>query len=231
MPKDWIVYPGADPSAFPVVVALPGLGETATTFPPALFAPLQAHGLTCVAVTYGPASVKSVPAMAADTWAGIRSLFGDIPVPVVLMGWSLGGFVAQTMTRNNPGPDVVVGVVLAATGCGKISTMLKGMRLKSIPKPPQMGKMLFDPAWFEQALSIFRMDVPCAPLKVPVLIVHGDDDGVLPLHNAQTLYAANDPQATLLVLPGVPHGVFSVDPALVGAKIQQWIHSPMKPVL
>jgi len=44
-------------------------------------------------------------------------------------------------------------------------------------------------------------------LIVPTLIVHGDDDQIVPIADSALLSAKIIPNATLKVYPGAPHGL------------------------
>ncbi len=56
-------------------------------------------------------------------------------------------------------------------------------------------------AWLED----FRDDVKA--IKVPVLVIHGDSDKVVPLENSGARISALVPTATLHVVEGGPHGI------------------------
>ena len=44
-------------------------------------------------------------------------------------------------------------------------------------------------------------------MKVPTLIIHGDDDQIVPLQTTAKAAAKLAPQARLEVIPGAPHGL------------------------
>lgn len=52
----------------------------------------------------------------------------------------------------------------------------------------------------------FRKEL--ANLKLPVLVIHGDDDAIVPIAASGNAAAAGIPGATLTVYPGAPHGLF-----------------------
>jgi 3-oxoadipate enol-lactonase len=59
-------------------------------------------------------------------------------------------------------------------------------------------------------------------IKCPVLIVHGDQDVLVPLENAN-LIKRQIPQAELFVVPGAGHSFSAVDPVGVHQRITQWL--------
>ena len=54
---------------------------------------------------------------------------------------------------------------------------------------------------------------------VPALVVHGDDDQIVPIIASGPLSAKLIPNATLKIYPGAPHGVHSTNPGLVNADL------------
>jgi len=54
---------------------------------------------------------------------------------------------------------------------------------------------------------------------VPTLILHGDDDQIVPIVASAPLSAKLVPNATLKIYPDAPHGVHSTDPELVNADL------------
>lgn len=47
----------------------------------------------------------------------------------------------------------------------------------------------------------------------PVMLVHGDDDRLIPARNSEQLYAAAGEPRTILIIPGGGHGAYLADPA------------------
>ena len=106
------------------LLALPGLGGNGLIFPSqfldaagaALDAPL------CLSATYALPFGKTLTEAGNAVWAALRGLhplcptLPGLPVrEVVLMGYSMGGFVAQVMAADPPADFRVVGVVLIST--------------------------------------------------------------------------------------------------------------------
>jgi non-heme chloroperoxidase len=54
---------------------------------------------------------------------------------------------------------------------------------------------------------------------VPTLILHGDDDQIVPIIASAPLSAKLVPNATLKIYPGAPHGVHSTNPEMVNADL------------
>jgi hypothetical protein len=81
---------------------------------------------------------------------------------------------------------------------------------------PQLVRYLAPHAWARPLAPLmgFRMGAPNIPrpldvvgnIRVPLLLIHGDRDSIVPVRNAYLLHDQN-PAATLRIYPGVGHGV------------------------
>jgi non-heme chloroperoxidase len=60
---------------------------------------------------------------------------------------------------------------------------------------------------------------------VPTLILHGDDDQIVPIGASALLAAKLVPGATLKIYPGLPHGMCSTHKALVNADLLAFLRS------
>ncbi len=52
-------------------------------------------------------------------------------------------------------------------------------------------------------------------IGIPVLVLHGDDDQIVPIADSALLSAKLLPNATLKVYPGLPHGMCTTHPELI----------------
>ena len=52
-------------------------------------------------------------------------------------------------------------------------------------------------------------------IDIPVLVLHGDDDQIVPIADSALLSAKLLPEATLKVYPGLPHGMCTTHPELI----------------
>ena len=60
-------------------------------------------------------------------------------------------------------------------------------------------------------------------ITVPTLVLHGDDDQVVPYKNAGLLQAELLPNATLKIYPGYPHGMLTVNADVLNADLLAFI--------
>jgi non-heme chloroperoxidase len=60
-------------------------------------------------------------------------------------------------------------------------------------------------------------------LKIPVLFLHADDDQIVPIDDAAKIGHTLVPGSTLVILPGQPHGMCTVDSDAVNAEILKFI--------
>jgi non-heme chloroperoxidase len=69
----------------------------------------------------------------------------------------------------------------------------------------------------------FRKDLEA--VDVPTLIIHGDDDQVVPIDVGGKASAARIPGATLTVYPGAPHGITDTHKERLGADLLAFVNS------
>jgi non-heme chloroperoxidase len=62
-------------------------------------------------------------------------------------------------------------------------------------------------------------------IDVPVLILHGDDDQIVPIDDSARLSAKIVTSATLKVYPGAPHGMCSTHKEQVNADLFAFVKS------
>ena len=74
--------------------------------------------------------------------------------------------------------------------------------------------------WRREAAR-FRFDGPDpAPIERPILVIHGDDDRVIPLEVGEWIHA-RAPRSELLVVKGGSHALPATHPALVADRIEE----------
>jgi non-heme chloroperoxidase len=62
-------------------------------------------------------------------------------------------------------------------------------------------------------------------ITVPTLVLHGDDDQIVPYQNAGVLSAEIVPNATLKIYPGYPHGMLTTHADVLNADLLAFIRS------
>jgi len=62
-------------------------------------------------------------------------------------------------------------------------------------------------------------------ITVPVLIMHGDDDQIVPFADSAPLSAKLVKNATLKVYPGLPHGMCTTHPEVINKDLLAFIKS------
>ena len=83
-----------------------------------------------------------------------------------------------------------------------------GKELK-IPQASGQGMMMSFPAAYHciKAFLETEMTEDLKKIDVPTLILHGDDDQIVPIEATSLLTAKLLPQATFKIYPGAPHGM------------------------
>ena len=62
-------------------------------------------------------------------------------------------------------------------------------------------------------------------IRVPVLIMHGDDDQIVPIEDSALLSAKLVEQATLKIYTGLPHGMCTTDPEIINPDLLAFFKS------
>lgn len=161
-------------------------------------------------------------AVEADVGAFAAALSPEVPADAVVVGHSMGGAVAMELALRRP----LAGLVLVATGARlRVSPAIldhvadaaaRGVVARLIgglwgPEAPVELQTLFaeseasvspDSALADwRAADRFDRRTQLAQLRVPTLVIGGDDDALTPPRYAQWL-ADTLPQSTILRLPG-----------------------------
>jgi non-heme chloroperoxidase len=76
-----------------------------------------------------------------------------------------------------------------------------------------------------KAFSETDFHADLAAIDVPTLVMHGDDDQIVPYADAAPLSAKVLKNATLKIYPGYPHGMLTTHPDVLNAEILAFIRS------
>lgn len=174
--------------------------------------------------------------------------------PLWLVGHSLGALIALRLVERRRVPGLL-GLVLSGAGIdpvlpvpmwkrllGRVGAWLaprlpidNGIHAPLLsPDPAVQHRYREDPLvhrvvtprWFEEFEAARRAALADAPrVSVPILLVHGEADGIVSVDGSRRLAAAlTGASATLRVYPGARHEVFT-DPGCAGAlsDLERWM--------
>jgi pimeloyl-ACP methyl ester carboxylesterase len=166
------------------------------------------------------AEFTSMPRFAEDVAAGVRWLrdrpFVD-PERILLLGHSVGAGACLMVARDDPRIAAVVSVSSMADPRVTMTRLLRGAHLS---RPGVWLALRYVEHVIGMPFSSFAPLATVGSLEVPVLLVHGECDTVVPLTDAQRLASAA-PGAKLLVVPGAGH-VDMPDGELVGRALREF---------
>lgn len=164
-----------------------------------------------------------------DLAAAINAMAARLgPVPIGLLGYSMGGAVSISVAAD----DQRVSAVCTDSAFADPQALV-GERVRSALKVPaalvmtpviallarRTGARLTD---FRPLLAVARI----APR--PLLLIHGEDDMLVPIHHAELLYEAAGEPKELWRLPGVSHvGAYFADRPVYVARVISFFRSAL----
>jgi uncharacterized protein len=130
----------------------------------------------------------------------VKSQPGVDPARIGVLGQSMGGATALLAAAQSPDIKAVAALSAYTSMEDNIKTGVE--RLAGLPVFPFAPMVIFWGQW-ESGIDITQVrpiDIISSISPRPVLIVHGERDGLIPVENGKALYeAANDPKQLYLV--------------------------------
>ena len=202
--------PAAGPQ--PVALVLHGWSGSASFMLP-VAPPLHAAGFHVLLLdarghgrSNGDDDVSSMPGFADDVERALLWLRKDArvePDRIVLVGHSVGAGACLLAAARDPRIAAVVSISSMADAA---AYMGQAMRRRGVPTIA-ISLVLRE---IERAIGMrfpdFAPIATIAHLRMPVLLIHGAIDSVIPLADAQALHRTAPPGTDLLVIPDADHG-------------------------
>ncbi|WP_455904973.1 alpha/beta hydrolase family protein [Microbacterium sp.] len=184
---------------------------------------LHAAGFPNLVVSYrndgeAPRSRSGSYALGAAEWrdvdAAVSYALRHGAERVILMGWSMGGAVSLQTALNSGNRDRIAGLILESPVIDwrsvlRFQARAAGMRA---PLPDLAMSALSVPltarlSGAENAISFDSLDIVARAdeLKVPILILHSDDDGFVPADASHALQQARSDLVTMPAFSGARH--------------------------
>lgn len=180
---------------------------------------LRNHGDSGSATTtWGPAEAADV--VAAYNYLRTRSEVN--PTRIGLVGKSMGGAVAAMAAQQLP--DVAL-LVLQSSYVSLEENMVNIVpgiaRVPDVLAPYVFRRM---EAATTESLTAVRVAEIVAGLDVPLLVLHGDQDRLVPLVQGQAIFAAANGPKQLHIIPGAGHlDTFTSDPETFTAQVEAFL--------
>ena len=157
-----------------------------------------------------------------DVEAGVRYALSHGAERVIVFGYSMGAGIAIQFLARSPLASHVCGLVLDAPMLDFGETLDLGIRLKRLPPFGAHVPAIAGRAGKWIAAARFGIDWDSLSMigiaeraRAPMLLFHGDADGIVPIETSRRL-AADDPEGVRLVtVPGAGH-------------VESWNVAPMR---
>jgi pimeloyl-ACP methyl ester carboxylesterase len=134
-----------------------------------------------------------------------RALDGASGLPLGIVGSSAGGAVAVEATRRGAPVDALVLLGVPAAWISFADDAREGVRRITEESGMALSEeVLADPAEWVAEFDAVVTESSVASLRLPLLIVHGTADDVVPVEHAYRI-AERAPGADLRILEGAPH--------------------------
>jgi pimeloyl-ACP methyl ester carboxylesterase len=225
--KAWLVRPSGEPSGIAVFVH--GWGHEAGRMAPlaahvvaggmaALLVDLPGHGRTGEVARYNAALMVD-DLYAVREWIARRDEWSQVKAAIV--GYSFGGlgsYIAASRDRRWAAL-VAIAAPLGAMAAARLYLDDKGLPgrwFEGIVRGSFIRAIGVNPDTFDAATNL-------GAIRVPVLIVHGDKDEVVPVWHADEIAAAVPAGlCTVVRVPGVNHSGVLVDDG-VGVRVAEFL--------
>ncbi|KQW03764.1 hypothetical protein ASC66_17120 [Leifsonia sp. Root4] len=168
-----------------------------------------------------------------DVAAAMRFAREHGATEIVLMGWSMGGAIVMQAALRAEDRDLVSGIVLESpavdwsdilhfqgTGYG-LPAAVNGAVISTIGS--RWGRVI---TGLEQAIDFPRLDmaVRAEILELPILLMHSDDDGYVPITGSRALAAARPDIVTFEEFTVARHTkLWNYDPERWNGAIRRWL--------
>jgi putative redox protein len=188
----------------------------------ALLIDLPGHGRSGAVTTYNAALMVD-DLRATRDWVAARVDLRALPAGIV--GFSFGGLGAYVAAARDPRWAALVAIAAPTGAMAAARIYLDG---KGLP-----GRWLDGTVrrWFQRTVGVdpaeYDAERTLAAIRVPVMIVHGESDEVVPVSHAERLNAiAPAGLRTLLRVPDARHSSVLGDDA-VGARVAEFLRSSL----
>lgn len=229
--RAWFVpIPAGGPQ--PAAVVLHGWTGSASLMLP-IAKPLLAAGLHVLlldARCHGRSdddSFSSMPDFATDAEHALAWLRADPRVDadrVVLVGHSVGAGACLMVAARDPR---VAAVVSISSMADPAAYMGRAMRRRGVPGVAVRFVLGEIQRAVGQRFTEFAPLATIARLRVPVLLIHGAEDPVVPLADAEALQSAAPAGTDLLVIPGAGHSAI-IDFLTVAPAVTVFLHRALQ---
>jgi acetyl esterase/lipase len=199
-----------------------------------LFKPLLDKGFTVFSVRHGSSPKYDIPEIVEDVRRAVRfvrhnsSDYGIDPERLGVFGGSAGGHLSLMLgTASDEGDESATDPILRASDrvAAVVAYFPPTDLRKLVPTPPARNERFpalnFDPQKSEDYSPLLQV----TPDDPPTLLVHGDEDSLVPLMHSEKIFAELEAQGVgskLIVIEGAGHGFRGEDQQQAAGALVSW---------
>lgn len=204
--------------------------------------PFRRAGFDSLLVSYrndtiAPSSDDGMYALGGMEWVDVDAAMAYAldsgAESLVLMGWSMGGAIVLQAATRSQFASSVEGIVLESPVIDWVSTLAFHAHTARLPRPvARLAMRLLSSRWTRrlvrqtQPIDFAALDFVrrADELRVPVLLLHSDDDGYVPAAASAELAARRPDIVTYHRWHGAHHTrLWNYDPERWSAQLEEWL--------
>jgi esterase/lipase len=220
----WLIPAAGDASSPVWAIHLHGIRTTRSVVLPGVAA-LSESGLTSLVPSWrgdseGPATPGGTSSLGQEEWQDVEDALAFAVASgaqsVVLVGWSMGGAIAQLISRRSRFADRIAGIALIAPVTSWRLVLRNSVRSARLPAAvaPTVevvlgSRVLCRLAGLSKPVSLKKIDADLSKIgpSIPTLVIHNPGDELVPYALTTRFISENATHSTLITFEESPHAM------------------------